>query len=124
MNNYTVKLYDSEGKEVETFVTKPKTKKERQRFFKDLVSNKDIASSKRFIALQLIYLVMVTFVLDALDRITINTEVTISILASGVAILLGTTIEKINQYRNIDSVHRKYDNKIEIKDDNNPTIIN
>jgi uncharacterized protein YebE (UPF0316 family) len=124
MNNYTVKLYDSEGKEVETFVTKPKTKKERQRFFKDLVSNKDIASSKRFIALQLIYLVMVTFVLDALDRITINTEVTISILASGVAILLGTTIEKINQYRNIDSVHRKYDNKIEIKDDDNPTIIN
>lgn len=124
MNNYTVKLYDSEGKEVETFVTKPKTKKERQRFFKDLVSNKDIASSKRFIALQLIYLVMVTFVLDALDRITINTEVTISILASGVAILLGTTIEKINQYRNIDSIHRKYDNKIEIKDDDNPTIIN
>lgn len=124
MNNYTVKLYDSEGKEVETFVTKPKIKKERQRFFKDLVSSKDIASSKRFIALQLIYLVMVTFVLDALDRITINTEVTISILASGVAILLGTTIEKINQYRNIDSVHRKYDNKIEIKDDDNPTIIN
>lgn len=68
--------------------------KERQNIAKQLLAPKSGVSSKRFTAMFMILVSIAGWILDSFQLITLNSEITISLIAGGCSLLLGTVAEK------------------------------
>lgn len=122
MEDFTIKVYDKEGKEVEvtkTIVKKPvASKKKEKTFLEEMVSPRSDVSSKRVIGALLILVIVASYVLDSLAIIKINTEMGIYIFGGGIILLVGTVAEKFAKPKPF------IDPNNLMKDDSNPTIVN